>query len=103
MGILASIFFGFVPMFLFAGFINWIDRYEKEPKLLLAAVFLWGALVASAGAFFINTLFGISIYTLTGSEAAADLTTSALSRSPRRRNSEKLRRFARFFPCPARI
>ena len=78
MGILASIFFGFVPMFLFAGFINWIDRYEKEPKLLLAAVFLWGALVASAGAFFINTLFGISIYTLTGSEAAADLTTSAL-------------------------
>ncbi len=78
MGILASIFFGFVPMFLFAGFVYWIDRYEKEPKLLLGAVFLWGALVASAGAFLINTFFGISVYALTGSEVAADLTTSAL-------------------------
>ena len=48
MGILASIFFGFVPMFLFAGFVYWIDRYEKEPKLLLGGVFIWGAVIASA-------------------------------------------------------
>jgi protease PrsW len=78
MGVIASIFFGFIPMFLFAGFVYWVDRYEKEPKLLLGAVFIWGAVVASAGAFLINTLFGISIYAITGSEAAADLSTSAL-------------------------
>jgi RsiW-degrading membrane proteinase PrsW (M82 family) len=78
MGVVASIFFGFVPMFLFAGFVYWIDRYEKEPRLLLGAVFFWGAVVASAGAFLVNTLFGVSVYALTGSEAAADLTTSAL-------------------------
>jgi len=78
MGVLASIFFGFIPMFLFAGFVYWIDRFEKEPRLLLGGVFLWGALVASAGAFIINTLFGVSIYALTGSETAADLTTSTL-------------------------
>jgi len=78
MGILASIFFGFVPMFLFAGFVYWIDRYEKEPKLLLGGVFIWGAVIASAGAFLINTTFGVSIYAVTGSESAADLTTSAI-------------------------
>lgn len=37
MPLLVSIFFGFAPMFLFAGFINWLDRYEKEPKALLGA------------------------------------------------------------------
>jgi len=78
MGVLASIFFGFVPMFLFAAFVYWLDRYEKEPKLLLGGVFLWGAVVASAGAFLINTTFGVGVYFLTGSETAADLTTSAL-------------------------
>jgi protease PrsW len=78
MGILASIFFGFVPMFIFAGFVYWIDRYEKEPRVLLGLVFFWGAIVASSGAFFLNTLFGISVYALTGSEQAADLTTGTL-------------------------
>ena len=42
MALLAAIFFGFVPMFLFAAFVNWLDRYEKEPKVLLGAAFVWG-------------------------------------------------------------
>ena len=79
MGVIVSILCGFIPAFLFAGFVYWLDRYEKEPKLLLGGVFLWGAIVASAGAFIINTLFGVGIYSLTGSERAADLTTSTLS------------------------
>jgi protease PrsW len=79
MGVLASILFGFIPMFAYAGFVYWLDRYEKEPKLLLVGVFLWGAIAASAGAFLINTLFGVSIYSITGSERAADFSTSALS------------------------
>jgi RsiW-degrading membrane proteinase PrsW (M82 family) len=78
MGILASLFFGFIPMFLFAGFVYWLDRFEKEPKHLLGAAFLWGAVIASAGAFVINTIFGISVYNLTGSETAADLATTTL-------------------------
>ena len=43
MGFLLSLFFGFVPVFIFAWIIYWMDRYEKEPKILLGAVFLWGA------------------------------------------------------------
>ena len=78
MGVIASIFFGFVPMFFFAAFVYWLDQYEKEPRLLLGLVFFWGAVIAAAGAFLINTLFGIGVYGVTGSETAADLTTSTL-------------------------
>jgi len=78
MGVLASIFFGFAPMLLFAGIINWLDRYEKEPKLLLGGVFTWGAVVAAGGAFIINTVLGISIYMITGSEAASELTSGSI-------------------------
>lgn len=77
-GFLISLFFGFVPMFLFAAFIYWLDRYEKEPKRLLGGVFIWGAVVASAGAFLINTVLGVGIYTLTGSDAATELTTGSV-------------------------
>jgi RsiW-degrading membrane proteinase PrsW (M82 family) len=78
MGIIASIFLGFIPIFLYAAFIYWLDRYDKEPLILLGAVFFWGAVMAAAGAFIINTLFGVGIFAITGSETAADLTTGSL-------------------------
>ena len=78
MGLILSIFFGFVPMFFFAWFVYWLDRYEKEPKLLLGLVFFWGAVVAAGGAFLINTLLGMGVYLFTGSEGATELTTGSL-------------------------
>ena len=78
MPILAALFFGFVPMFLLAAFVNWLDRYEKEPKLLLGAAFLWGVFVAGGGAYILNTVFGIGIYVLTGSEGAAEFGTTSI-------------------------
>ena len=68
MALIASLFFGLVPMFLFAAFVFWLDRYEKEPKALLGATFFWGMVIAAGGAFIINTAFGIGIYIFTGSE-----------------------------------
>jgi len=59
MALAGAFFFGFVPMFLFAAFVNWLDRYEKEPKLLLGAAFVWGVVIAGGGAFILNTAFGI--------------------------------------------
>ena len=50
MALAGAFFFGFVPMFLFAGFVYWLDRYEKEPKLLLGATFIWGVVIAGGGA-----------------------------------------------------
>ncbi|NOZ00150.1 MAG: PrsW family intramembrane metalloprotease [Chloroflexi bacterium] len=78
MPFLTSVFFGFVPMFIFAYLLYWSDRYEKEPKVLLGAVFFWGALIAAGGAFIINTVLGLGVYFFTGSEAATDLTTGSV-------------------------
>jgi RsiW-degrading membrane proteinase PrsW (M82 family) len=78
MPLLASLFFGFVPMFLFAGFVYWLDRYEKEPRLLLGAVFFWGAVIASGAAFLLNTFFGAGVYLFTESDAITNLTTGSI-------------------------
>jgi RsiW-degrading membrane proteinase PrsW (M82 family) len=78
MAFLVSLFFGFVPMFMFAAFVYWLDRYEKEPKLLLGAAFLWGVVIAAGGAFVINTIFGIGILIATGSEALTNLGTTSV-------------------------
>jgi RsiW-degrading membrane proteinase PrsW (M82 family) len=78
MAFLVSIFFGFVPVFIMALFVYWLDRYEKEPLILLGATFFWGAVFAAGGAFVINTVFGIGIYALTGSGDVADQATASL-------------------------
>jgi len=78
MALLGAIFFGFVPMFVFAAFVNWLDRYEKEPKLLLGAAFMWGVVIAGGGAYILNTIFGIGIYYITGSEGAAEFGTTSI-------------------------
>jgi RsiW-degrading membrane proteinase PrsW (M82 family) len=65
-------------MFLFAGFINWLDRYEKEPKALLGAAFMWGVLIAGGGAYIINTVLGLGVYIVTGSEGATDFATASI-------------------------
>jgi RsiW-degrading membrane proteinase PrsW (M82 family) len=78
MAFIGALFFGFVPMFLFAAFVNWLDRYEKEPKLLLGAAFVWGVVIAGGGAYILNTAFGIGIYALTGSEGAAEFGTTSI-------------------------
>lgn len=78
MPLLISILLAVIPAFLFAAFIYWVDRYEKEPLKMLVGVFLWGALIAGGGAFIINTLLGIGFYTVTGSEALTDLVTGSV-------------------------
>jgi RsiW-degrading membrane proteinase PrsW (M82 family) len=78
MALLVSILFGFIPMLFYAVFIYWIDRYEKEPKALLGAAFLWGVIIAAGGAFIINTVLGIGIYVVTGSEALTNLGTASI-------------------------
>ena len=37
-----SVIFGIVPMLIYAGFLWWLDRWEKEPLPLMAAAFVWG-------------------------------------------------------------
>ena len=43
-GLLIATLAGVVPMLVYVGALYWVDRYEKEPKRLLAAAFVWGAI-----------------------------------------------------------
>ncbi|MBN1303958.1 MAG: PrsW family intramembrane metalloprotease [Anaerolineales bacterium] len=78
MPFLVSLFFGFAPMFLFAWFVYWLDRFEKEPRFLLGVVFTWGVIFAAGGAFLLNTLAGIGVFMFTGSEYAAEFSTGTI-------------------------
>ena len=79
MALAGAFFFGFVPMFVFAAFVNWLDRYEKEPKLLLGAAFIWGVVIAGGGAYILNTAVGVGVYSITGSASAADFSTVSIA------------------------
>lgn len=76
MAFLVSVFLAFAPAILMAAFVYWLDRYEKEPLALLGGTFMWGAVIAAGGAYVINTIFGVGIYALSGSENLADETTA---------------------------
>lgn len=56
----------------------WLDRYEKEPAPLLGGVFIWGAIVAAGAAFIFNTLLGMGVFFVSGSENLTDLTTGSI-------------------------
>jgi protease PrsW len=77
-GILLSFLFGFLPMLLFAYVVYWVDRYEKEPIVLLGGVFLWGAIIAAGAAFVVNSFLGLGIYMFTGSQAFTEFSTASV-------------------------
>ena len=78
MGLIASGLIGFATALLFAYILYWLDRYEKEPLLLLGGVFIWGAVIAAGSAFIINTTLGLGIYIFTNSSFATDFATGSL-------------------------
>lgn len=73
MGLLLSIVLSFVPALLCCMFVYWLDRFEKEPKLLVGAVFFWGAFVATLGALISQLVVGGVVQVATGSAITADM------------------------------
>jgi RsiW-degrading membrane proteinase PrsW (M82 family) len=47
-GLLLAMLASAMPALVYVGVLYWVDRYEKEPKRLLAAAFVWGAIPAVA-------------------------------------------------------
>jgi len=78
MPFIISFLFGIIPMLVYAWFIYWLDRYEKEPKTLLGGVFIWGAILSAGAAYLLNSILGLGIYLFTGSETVTSLTTGSL-------------------------
>lgn len=54
-----SIIFGIVPMLVYAGFLWWLDRWEKEPLPLLAAAFIWGFIPSAIIALIAQIILGM--------------------------------------------
>jgi RsiW-degrading membrane proteinase PrsW (M82 family) len=79
MPVIAAVLLSFIPAFLYACLLYWLDRYEREPWLLLGGAFVWGAMVAAGAAYVINTVFGVGVYMMTNSEVWTDIATSSIS------------------------
>ena len=52
--------------------IRWLDLYEREPRSMMIAAFLWGAIVAVTFSGFANDIWGIAIARLGGAEFAGE-------------------------------
>jgi RsiW-degrading membrane proteinase PrsW (M82 family) len=58
-GLLLAVLASVVPSLIYVGVLYWTDRYEKEPKNLLAAAFLWGAIPAVVMALVVELFFSL--------------------------------------------
>ena len=61
MVLLICIILSFGPALVYASIVYWLDRYEKEPRLLIGGVFVWGAIVAVFGALVWSSLLEASL------------------------------------------
>jgi RsiW-degrading membrane proteinase PrsW (M82 family) len=67
-GVAISLMAGMIPTILYVGLIYWNDRYEKEPKILLTTVFIWGAIPAILITIFVELFFQFPVE-VTGPQA----------------------------------
>lgn len=68
-----------IPLFVIVPTYLWLDRFEAEPLRYLMFAFLWGALVAVVGAFWLNTL---GLHVLVDAHWADPLSTGAVYLAP---------------------
>jgi RsiW-degrading membrane proteinase PrsW (M82 family) len=61
----------FGPALVCLGIVYWIDRYEREPWLLVAGMFAWGAVVAAVLSIILQVILQGTVHLATGSEAVA--------------------------------
>lgn len=72
MALLLAVLLSFGPALACAATVYWLDRYEKEPKVLIGAVFFWGAIVAALGALVAQIVLGGMMALAEASQEAAD-------------------------------
>jgi RsiW-degrading membrane proteinase PrsW (M82 family) len=77
-GFALAVLLSFVPALLCAAVVYWIDHFEKEPRILIGAVFFWGAVVATLGAVVSQLFLQGAVHVLTGSEDTASLAGATL-------------------------
>ncbi len=79
MHILIILVLSFVPMIVYAGFLWWLDRFEKEPPGLLLFAFIWGAVPAVILALIAEVILDVPISALATSSFTYDFLGSAIA------------------------
>lgn len=73
-----AVLLALVPTLIYALFVWWLDRYEKEPLPLLIVAFLWGAVPSIILALVLEIGAGIQLQTLIPSDASREFTETSL-------------------------
>jgi RsiW-degrading membrane proteinase PrsW (M82 family) len=79
MGIALVFLLSFLPMLLYALLLWRLDRYEKEPLLLLGFAFLWGALPSIILSLILELIFNVPITALSSNALTYELLGTALA------------------------
>jgi RsiW-degrading membrane proteinase PrsW (M82 family) len=69
-GFAVGLLLALLPLPIYIALALWIDRYEKEPFLMIGLAFLWGASVAVFFSFILNSLMGALFVALVGASFA---------------------------------
>jgi RsiW-degrading membrane proteinase PrsW (M82 family) len=78
-GLILSVIVGLIPTIAYAGFVIWLDRYEREPWWLLLLSFMWGAVPSVIMALIAQTLLNIpTTWVLTQASLAYEIVGSSL-------------------------
>ncbi len=78
-GLILCVLAGLIPSLIYAGFVNWLDRHEKEPRGLLILVFFWGMVPALIAAIVTQSVLDIpTSWILAEGSLASELVGSSL-------------------------
>jgi len=69
----AGFLLALVPLMIVLAGVRWLDRWEPEPKSLLAVALLWGAGVSALSSYWINSAIVVNIFEATGDPARAEV------------------------------
>ena len=93
---IAGLVVAVLPAPVYVMLVLWIDRFEAEPRWLLATAFFWGALVAVGIAIIVNTI-GAGVVAVTMGEDAADFYSLSISAPLVEEGAKALALFILFF------
>jgi RsiW-degrading membrane proteinase PrsW (M82 family) len=69
-GLAVGLLLALLPLPIYLALSLWIDRYEKEPLIMIALAFLWGASVAVFFSYILNSLVGLVFIAVVGESFA---------------------------------
>jgi RsiW-degrading membrane proteinase PrsW (M82 family) len=79
LALITAFLLAFVPAAFFSWFIYWLDRYEKEPKLLLMATFFWGGFIAIIGAVIASLIMDVGVSSVLNDESLASFASGSIT------------------------